>query len=152
VFTLSLNRRRHGPRPNTEREIGYTKLATLLLTCLLAGCSSMLPMTHDLKAVLSEQDVTRIAGETGLTAEQVRDPVIHEVKEVRLSCTGMVAKCFGSMPWYMKAIGSIPLACTEIRQLPTNIKTATIYSCWWTDPVTMAHERQHAQGDMHKYW
>ena len=134
------------------RKLRCRNFTAVALTCALCGCSAMLPMTHDLKAVLSDKDVIRIAAETGLTADQVRDPVIHEVNEVRLSCMNMLAKCFPSVPWYMKAIGSIPLACTEIRQLPTNVKTATIYSCWWTDPMTMAHERQHAKGEMHKYW
>jgi hypothetical protein len=118
---------------------------------LLCGCTSMLPMTETISQ-MPEDDVQRVAMATGLTEAQVRDPTIHEVHEVRLSFTQMLDECYPNIPWYMKALGSVPLACTKIIQQPWNEKVAIIYYGWYTDPWTMAHEREHAQGKTHAWW
>lgn len=124
-------------------------IATLLLLAATSGCTSMLPMTH---GAFAEKDVGRVAQATGLPEEVVRDTTIHVVEEQRMGCFQMVKKCWAGVKWYMKAIGSVPLACTELWQIPDGTKKAIIYSCWWTDPVTMAHERKHAEGEGHAYW
>ena len=112
----------------------------------------MLPMTDDLKATMSDADVKRVAAITHLPEEIVRDPTIHEVHEVKLSCWDMMQQCYPSVPLYLKLLGSVPLGCTTIYQQPWNEKVAIVYSCWMTDPVTMNHERQHAKGEMHANW
>ena len=118
----------------------------------LVGCTSLLPMTEDMRASLPEAEVQRIASVTHLTPEQVRDPKIHEVHEVTLSCWQLVQECYGGIPLYLKLLGSVPLGCTKIIEQPWNEKVAIIYSCWWTDPFTMNHEREHAKGATHEYW
>ncbi len=119
---------------------------------LCISCTSMLPMTDDIKSSMSEEDVKRIAAITHLSEADVRDPKIHEVHEVKLSCWQMMQQCNPSVPLYLKVLGSVPLGCTTIYQQPWNEKVAIIYSCWMTDPITMAHERRHASGEMHAYW
>jgi len=126
----------------------------LMIACAAASvsCTSLLPMTDTLKSDMSEDDVGRIAAITHLSEAHVRDPTIHEVHEVKLSCWQMIEQCYPSVPLYLKVLGSVPLGCTTIYQQPWNEKVAIIYSCWMTDPVTMEHERHHASGEMHKYW
>lgn len=126
-------------------------LIAVLALCL-AACTSMLPMTDQVASALPEEDVARIAAVTWLTPEQVRDPTIHEVHEVRLSFGQMLDECYGSVPLYLKLLGSIPLGCTKIIQQPWNEKVAIIYFSWATDAGTMAHEREHAKGAGHRYW
>lgn len=118
----------------------------------LMGCTSMLPMTHDMKAALPEAQVQRIAEITKLTPEQVREPTIHEVHEVTLGCWQMVQECYAGVPLYLKLLGSVPMGCTKIIQQPWNEKVAIVYTCWWTDPLTKDHEREHAKGMQHAYW
>jgi hypothetical protein len=101
---------------------------------------------------MSEDEVKRIAAITHLPEAAVRDPKIHEVHEVRLSCWQMMQQCYPSVPLYLKLLGSVPLGCTTIYQQPWNEKVAIVYSCWMTDPITMEHERKHANGEMHAYW
>ena len=120
-----------------------------LLALALTGCTSMLPMTH---GSFPEKDIARVMKETGLPESVVRDTTIHKVEEVRMGCFQLVKKCWPGVPLHMKLIGSIPLACTELWQMPDATKKAVIYSCWWTDPVTMEHERKHAEGYGHEYW
>jgi hypothetical protein len=119
---------------------------------VLAGCTSLLPMTGDLKSDMPDAQVKRVAAITKLSEADVRDPTIHEVHEVKLSCWQMMQQCYPSVPFYLKVLGSVPLGCTTIYQQPWNEKVAIIYSCWLTDPITMKHERQHAKGEMHAYW
>jgi hypothetical protein len=127
-------------------------IAVICLCLLLSGCSGWLPMTGDLKSSISDAEVKRISSVTHLSEDKVRDPVIHEVHEVSLSCWQMLQECYPSVKWYLKALGSIPLACTKIIQQPWNEKVAIIYSCWLTAPFSMDHERKHAKGEMHAYW
>jgi len=119
---------------------------------LCMACTSLLPMTDDIKSSLSDAEVKRIAEITQLSEAEIRDPTIHEVHEVKLSCWQMMQQCYPSVPFYLKVLGSVPLGCTTIFQQPWNEKVAIIYSCWMTDPITMNHERQHAKGEMHALW
>ena len=82
----------------------------------------------------------------------MRDPKIHKVHELRMSCWQMITQCYPSVPFYMKVLGSVPPGCTTIYQQTWNEKVAIIYSCWFTDPITMQHERRHAQREMHAHW
>ena len=125
-------------------------MAAAALAC--TACTSLLPMTDNLQSNMSEADVKRIAAITQLPEEVVRDPTIHEVHEVKLSCWQMMEQCYPSVPLYLKILGSVPLGCTTIYQQPWKEKVAIVYSCWMTDPVTMAHERRHAAGEMHANW
>ena len=109
-------------------------------------------MTNNLESTMSDADVKRIAAATGLSEADVRDPKIHEVHEVKLSCWQMVQQCYPSVPFPLKVLGSVPMSCTTIIQQPWNEKVAIIYSCWMTDPITMEHEREHARGETHNYW
>ena len=127
-------------------------LATLLLLAATSGCTSMLPMTHNITAAIPEDKVAEIMERTKVSREQVLDPTIHRVDENKIGCWEMVRMCWPSMPWYLKALGSVPLACTTIYQWPDGTKSATINHCWWTDGATMAHEREHTQGKGHAYW
>jgi hypothetical protein len=122
-----------------------------LLVLFNSGCTTWLPMTETLSA-LPEKDVARIVQETGVPAEVVRDPTIHRVSEVELGCWQLVQKCWPGVKWYMKALGSVPLACTEIWQMADHTKEARIYTCWWTTAGTLAHEREHARGKTHNGW
>jgi hypothetical protein len=131
---------------------GCSRLLMALAACLCTACTSLLPMTDDMKSSMSEADVKRVAAITRLPEEVVRDPKIHEVHEVKLSCWQMIQQCYPSVPLYLKLLGSVPLGCTTIYQQPWNEKVAIVYSCWATDPVTMNHERQHAKGEMHAHW
>lgn len=115
-----------------------------------ASCTSLLPMTGGLS--LSDADVKRVVSITKLSEDQVRDQTIHEVHEVRLSFWQVVEECYPSVPMFWKLLGSIPLACTKLIQQPWNEKVALIYYSWATDPMTMAHEREHAKGRMHALW
>lgn len=115
------------------------------------ACTSLLPMTGQL-ADMNDAEVARIAGATGLTAAQVRDPVIHEVHEVPVPCSEMLRLCYPSVSLWLKLIGSFPLACTTIWQQPWNEKVAIIHYCWATDQLTLAHEREHARGATHPGW
>lgn len=128
------------------------KRLAAVLVLALAGCTSMLPMTDHVAQVLPEEEVARIAAVTLLTPEQVREPTIHEVHEVRLSFGQLMGECYGSVPLYLKLLGSVPLACTKIIQQPWNEKVAIIYFSWATDASTMAHEREHAKGAGHRFW
>ena len=128
------------------------RLAIASAALLCASCTSMLPMTDNLKSDIPESEVKRIAAITNLSEADVRDPTIHEVHEVKLSCWQMMEQCYAGVPLYLKVLGSVPLGCTKIIQQPWKEKVAIIYSCWITDPVTMKHERQHAKGEMHAYW
>ena len=119
---------------------------------LNTACTSMLPMTDKLQSNMSAADVQRIAAITKLPEAVVRDPTIHEVHEVTLSCWQMMQQCYPSVPLYLKLLGSVPLGCTAIYQQPWKEKVAIIYSCWMTDPITRKHERRHAKGEMHAYW
>jgi len=145
--------------PEVQRQVcassstrSCTRIVMAAAAGLCMGCTSLLPMTDDLKSSLSEGEVKRIAAITKLSEADVRDPKIHEVHEVKLSCWQMVQECYPGMPFYMKALGSVPMGCTKIIQQPWNEKVAIIYSCWLTDPITMKHERQHAKGEMHAFW
>ncbi|MFL6582310.1 MAG: hypothetical protein ACJ8G2_16330 [Burkholderiales bacterium] len=130
-----------------------SRLFIALIACIGTGaCTTMLPMTDDLKSSMSEQEVKRIASITHLPEEIVRDPKIHEVHEVKLSCWQMMQQCYPSVPFYLKMLGSVPLGCTTIYQQPWAEKVAIVYSCWMTDPATMEHERRHAKGEMHAGW
>jgi hypothetical protein len=129
---------------------GRVVLAATAFLCI--SCTSLLPMTHDLQSSMPEDEVKRIAAITHLSEAHVRDPKIHEVHEVKLSCWQMMQQCYPSVPLYLKLLGSVPLGCTTIYQQPWNEKVAIVYSCWMTDPITMEHERQHAKGEMHAYW
>lgn len=100
--------------------------ALVLIVVLAAGCTSLLPMTHD-------------------------GPKADEVHEVRVSCSRLMEICYPSVPLYLKLLGSVPLGCTQIWSQPWGIN-ALIYSCWWTDPFTKAHEREHAEGARHAFW
>lgn len=111
----------------------------------------MLPMTEQ-QMQLPESEVARIAAVTHLSSEQVRNPVIHEVHEVTLSCTQLISECYSSVPLYLKVLGAIPLGCTKIIQQPWNEKVAIIYTCSLTKPLVIDHEREHAAGKTHQYW
>jgi hypothetical protein len=141
-----------GPRAGAFALSAGCRAAMVLAACLCMSCTSLLPMTDNLKSSLSDEDVKRIMAITQLSEAEVRNPTIHEVHEVRLSCWQMFEQCYPSMPFYLKMLGSLPLGCTTIYQQPWNEKVAIIYSCWITDPITMAHEREHAKGEMHAYW
>ena len=129
-----------------------SRLLMIACAAACASCTSLLPMTDTLKSDMSDEEVKRIVAITHLTEAQVRDPTIHEVHEVKLSCWQMIEQCYPSVPLYLKLLGSVPLGCTTIYQQPWNEKVAIIYSCSLTDPITMEHERHHASGEMHKYW
>lgn len=116
------------------------------------ACTGMLPMTGDLKSVIPDSEVKRIAAITKLTEDQVRDQTIHEVHEIRLSFWQMLAECYPGVKWYMKLLGSLPLACTKIFQQPWNNKVALIYYWGPLAVFTLEHERRHAKGETHAYW
>jgi len=141
----------HTLRSRSRVRIASRCLLAAASVCL-CSCTSLLPMTDTLKSDMSDADVKRIAAITHLSEAAVRDPTIHEVHEVKLSCWQMMQQCYPAVPLYLKILGSIPLGCTTIYQQPWNEKVAIIYSCWWTDPITMEHERHHASGEMHRYW
>lgn len=123
---------------------------TVVSGFLVASCTSILPMTGEMN--LPESDVQRIAEITKLTPEQVRDKTIHETHEVKLSFVDLMGECYPSVKWYLKLLGSVPLACTKIIQQPWNEKVALIYYWALTDPITMNHEREHAKGAAHLAW
>ncbi len=125
--------------------------AKYLALLLIAGCTSMLPMTETVSQ-MPEADVQRVAIATGLTEAQVRNQKISEVHEVKLSFWQLQDECYSSVAWYLKILGSFPLACTKLIQQPWNEKVAIIYYGWFTDPITMAHEREHATGRTHSWW
>ena len=131
---------------------GRSRFVMVACAGLCMACTSLLPMTDDLKSSMSEADVKRVAEITHLSETALRDPKIHEVHEVRMSCWQMIQQCYPGMPLYLKVLGSVPLGCTRIYQQPWNEKVAIIYSCWITDPITMKHERRHARGEMHANW
>lgn len=130
-----------------NQELKYVSCG--LVFGLLVGCTSLLPMTNE---VLNDETATEVARITGLTVPQVKDPTIHEVHEIKLSFWQMQEECYPSVRWYLKLIGSFPLACTKIIQQPWNEKVALIYYSWITDPITMEHEREHAKGATHAWW
>jgi hypothetical protein len=125
---------------------------SLLLCLVLSGCSSLLPMTGDLKSDTPDSDIKRVAAITHLSEEQVRDMTIHEVHEVRLSFLQMLDECYVGVPLFWKLLGAVPFACTKIIQQPWNEKVAIIYYGWYTDPLSMHHEREHAKGATHAFW
>ncbi len=141
------------PRARSIRVVlNCRRIFVAAAACLCISCTSWLPMPDDLKSSMSDADVKRIAAITHLSEDDVRDPKIHEVHEVNLSCWQMVKQCYPSVPVYLKVLGAVPLGCTTIYQQPWNEKVAIIYTCSLTDPITMEHERRHASGEMHKYW
>lgn len=135
------------------RELRFLALGILLglFFAWSMACTAMLPMT-DRVDQMDDFTAARIALATGLTAAQVKDPIIHEVHEVKVPCSEMLRLCTPSVPWYLMVLGSVPLACTTLYQQPWAEKVAIIHYCWMTDPLTMAHEREHATGATHKYW
>ena len=130
----------------------FSRMVVAAAACLGVACTSLLPVTDDLKSTMSDADVKRIAAITRLSEADVRDPKIHEVHEVKLSCWQMIQQCYPSVPFLLKVLGSVPVSCTTIIQQPWNEKVAIIYSCSMTDPITMEHERKHARGETHNYW
>lgn len=138
-------------------------LAAVAAVLMLAGCSNMLPMTDHVWDV-SDKEVARMQRELGadVTAEQIRNPVIDYKFEVALPCWEMLRICYRGVPWYLKALGSVPMACTTTwiqidRDPVSNVvtwvgKTAIAYSCWFTPGVAMTHERQHLDGEAHRFW
>jgi hypothetical protein len=130
---------------------------------LLAGCSNMLPMTDKVWDV-SDQEVRRRQDEVGadVSPEQIRNPVIDYKFEVAVPCLEMLRICYKGVPWYLKALGSVPMACTatwvQVERDPktTHVtwvgKTAIAYSCWATPGIVMSHERQHLEGEAHRFW
>jgi hypothetical protein len=127
-------------------------MKALIGLVLLAGCSSLLPMTGDLKSDTPDSDIKRIASVTHLTEDQVRDTTIHEVHEVRLSFLQMLDECYVGVPLFWKLLGAVPLACTQIIQQPWNEKVAMIYYWPPASYFTLDHEREHAKGKTHAYW
>ena len=115
-----------------ERGIGLTgrsivsRLIVVAAACLGAACTTMGP---DPKASRTEADVMNIPAVTRLSGASVRDPQVHEVHEVKLSCWQMVKQCYPNMPFHLKALGSVPVGCTTIIQQPWNEKVAIVYSC-----------------------
>lgn len=145
--------RKRPVRSTVRARVVLLALIVISLLLMLHGCTSVLPMTGSkLDSALSEADVKRLAAITQLSEDQVRDPTIHEVHEVRLSFGQLLDECYPSVPLYLKLLGSIPLGCTKIIQQPWNEKVAIVYHFWGTDPVTMAHEREHAKGATHAHW
>lgn len=133
------------------RGFSYGVLFGVFISFSMA-CTSMLPMTGDLKSTIPELEIKRVASITHLTEDQVRDPTIHEVHEIKLSFWQMQAECYPSVKWWMKLLGSFPMACTKIIQQPWNEKVALIY--YWAPlaPFSLEHERRHAKGETHAWW
>lgn len=139
--------------PKRTSTRGKVVLLIMLLFTLfvLVGCTSLLPMTGSITD-LPEDRIQSLMERTGVTREQILDPTIHRVDEEQIGCWELVKRCWSGMPWYLQVLGSIPMACTTVYQWPDGTKSATINYCWWTDPLTMRHERQHAKGEGHEYW
>lgn len=125
-------------------------LWTTVAAFSVASCTSLLPMTGETE--ISHDEAIRIAMQTHLTEAQVKDPTIHEVHEVRLGFWQLQDECYVGVPVFWRLLGSFPLGCTKIIQQPWNEKVAIIYYGWFTDPITMAHEREHAKGKGHALW
>lgn len=101
--------------------------ALVLIVCLITGCTSLLPMTHD-------------------------GPVADEVHEVTVSCSRLMEICWPSVPLYLKLLGSVPLGCTQLWSQPWGEVNALIYRCWLTPSQVVAHEYEHANGGRHQWW
>jgi len=102
---------------------------TILVAAACLGTACTTAPTHDPKSSMTEADVMKIPAITRLSGATVRDPQVHEVHEVKLSCLQMVKQCYPNMPFHLKALGSVPLGCTTIIQQPWNEKVAIVYSC-----------------------
>lgn len=137
-------------------------LCGLVLGLLIAwsmACSPMLPKTG---WQVSDAEVARLRGELGqdLTAEQVRDPAIDVKAELTVPCLRMLEICWAGMPWYWKALGSVPLGCTQFwlqvwRDQTTGRivdvdKTALSFTCVLSPQFVKDHEREHLDGMLHQ--
>lgn len=127
-------------------------IVAAVLGATIVGCTSMLPMDSTVTSTLPESEIQRIMERTGVSLEQVLDPTIHRVDEQEMGCWELIKTCWSGLPWYLKALGSVPLACTTIYQWPDGTKSATINHCWWTTDGVMEHEREHTKGHGHAYW
>jgi len=119
-----------GALDNEQRGAGFTprsivsRMVVVGVACLGAACMSPGP-----KPSMTEAEVMNIPAVTRLSGASVRDPQVHEVHEVKLSCWQMVKQCYPNMPFHLKALGSVPVGCTTIIQQPWNEKVAIVYSC-----------------------
>lgn len=135
------------------KTLGYFLVVLVCLTAF-SGCASLLPTSHQAAPLAKVQEETteqmwwnaRVALMTGNTVAAVKDQTIHEVREVKLGCGELLARCYQHVPFWAKALGGFAMACTEYEQLPGARKVAMIYHCALTDPLTMSHEREHAKG------
>ena len=132
----------------------------LILGLLIAwsmACSPMLPKEgwH-----VSDEEVARIQRELGsdVPAEAIRNPKIDYQHEVTVPCMEMLRICYEGMPWYWKALGSVPLGCTKFwfhawregTKVTETAKTGIAYTCSLSPGFVRSHEREHLEGMLHK--
>lgn len=136
-------------------------LAAIAAIATLAACTNMQPMKGDW-STLPDEEVARLQKELpGISEAAIRDTRVAYVHEVAVPCGRLMEICYPSLPTWQKFLGAIPLACTQTFQhawrnekgeIVETEKTSIIYSCWMTPKEVMAHERRHAQGEMHAWF